>query len=771
MQSIQLHINGMTCGGCAAGLKRALSESPDVLSAEVNFATEEAKITTTETVAASDWVQRVRKAGFSVLSDTHRFVWAAPIDVPTSADLTELLAYPEVVDWHWHPGLKTLDVTTLADAELEALNHALIDAGFSEPVPETDARPSQTHRETWELWLAIALTLPLVAQMGSMWFGLGWHLPPMAEWLLATPIQFWMGRRFYQGAWSALKRREANMDTLVALGTSVAYGYSVAQWALLGNAATGTLYFEAAAVVITLVLVGKTIEHRAKHSATAALQALLALKPDTVRVLKQGQETLISASALRTGDVIVVRAGERIGADGVILKGEAEVDAQAMTGEPLPELKQVGDPALSGTLVVNGQIRIRAERVGAASAVSQVADLVKNAQMGEAPIQKLVDQVSRRFVPAVMGIALLTWIGWSLAGASVDFALMAAISVLVIACPCALGLATPTALVAGTGLAARAGILIKDIQTLEALPSMTVLCFDKTGTLTEGQPEVTAQHVQSGSEDGFVDRLVSVARESTHPLAEAVVRAFPERGLPDWQVVSSDNQPGQGIEVTTDRHRYRFGQWSFVDPTGGQPRGEDTESALSEDGQVLGSVAFQDRLRPESAEVMGALKEEGLQTHMLTGDRASVANPLGAALGLDQVTAGLSPDDKIAHIQALKAQGEIVGMVGDGINDGPALAAAHVGIALGSGSDIALQSAPVVLMRPDLQLVLDAIAYARKTRRIIRQNLIWAFGYNVLCIPLAISGVLTPAIAGFAMALSSVSVVANALRLKYQRVR
>jgi P-type Cu+ transporter len=765
MYRIELHINGMTCGGCAAGLKRRLNESPDIRHAEVNFATESAQIDTQTPLSAKDLVDLVYDAGFSVRSQTTRLHCVAT-EAPDDPTLEQILADPRVIDWHWHPELKTLDLTTLPNVPLDPILGRLEAIGFQHGSTVVDTSESaQTHRH--ELWIAIALTLPLVSQMFAMWFGLGIHLPPGFEWALATPVQFWLGRRFYQGAFHAARRGEANMDTLVALGTSVAYGYSLYQWISLGSLATGQLYFEASAVVITLVLVGKHIETAAKHSALEALSAVLALKPTTVTRLEAGQEVTVHADALHPGDVIVVRAGERIGADGIILKGEAEVDAQAMTGEPLPELKSQGAQVVSGTLVVNGQIRIRCERVGEASTIAQVADLVKSAQMGKAPIQQLVDQISRWFVPIVLGIALTTLIGWTLAGASFEFALLAAISVLVIACPCALGLATPTALVAGTGLAAKAGILIKDIQTLEALPNITDLAFDKTGTLTSGHPVVTEVQAESGVNTDWTRVLTHVARESTHPLARAVVDHFGDPPEPIWSIERAETTPGLGIEVQANQHSYRFGQWAFVQPGAEAPQSiEATRSFFARDGVLLGSVSFEDHTRPEAKGLIDSLKRQGLRVHMLTGDRREVASRLGETLGMDAIHAELSPDDKIATVRALRAKGHRVAMIGDGINDGPALAAADVGIALSSGSEIALQSAPVVLMRADLRLIVDAIRFARQTRTIIRQNLFWAFGYNVLCIPLAISGLLTPAIAGAAMALSSISVVLNALRLK-----
>lgn len=764
MASVTLHINGMTCGGCAAGLTRKLSESPDILSAEVNFATETAQLNSQIPLTAKDLVQRVVAAGFSVRSQSTRLHWPTA-NQPDLDTLERLMADAQIIDWSWHPELNTLDFTTLPEAAIETVIAPLTQLGFTVERSVAD-EPSAANDSAYELWIAVALTLPLVAQMLAMWLGLGWHLPPGIEWLLATPVQFWLGRRFYVGALRAARRREANMDSLVALGTSVAYGFSLYQWITLGEAATGHLYFEASAVVITLILAGKHIESVAKHSALEALSAVLALKPTTVSRLEAGHEVEVRADALLPGDVIIVRAGERIGADGVILKGEAEIDAQAMTGESLPELHGTGDRAVSGTLVVNGQIRMRCERVGDASTVSQVAELVKNAQMGKAPIQQLVDQISRWFVPAVLLIAFATLVGWTIVGATFEFALLASISVLVIACPCALGLATPTALVAGTGLAAKAGILIKDIQTLEALPDLTDIAFDKTGTLTEGRPAVTDVEYATAASDDSLLALINVARESTHPLAEAVVRHFQSQDVTPWSIEHSDTTPGQGIEVVQGTHHYRFGQWAFVQPDHSEPDHDGTRSYLARDGELLASVSFADQTRPEARELISTLTRHGLRVHMLTGDRTAVATRLGSELGITEIHAELSPDDKIATIRHLRHTGRRIAMVGDGINDGPALAAADVGIALGSGSDIALQSAPVVLMRADLRLIPDAIRFAGATRRIIRQNLLWAFGYNVLCIPLAISGALTPAIAGAAMAMSSISVVLNALRLK-----
>jgi Cu+-exporting ATPase len=768
MHHYSLQIKGMTCGGCAASVQKKLEALPDIDSCEVNFATESARIGSQTPLHPKQLIDWVRTFGFSVQT-WHQVFKTSDAQLDEKA-LQNLLANdPNVVAFQLNRELKSIDFTTLPDANTRELREALEALGLSQVTTSDQGAPIDDLNNHRDVRISLLLASPLVIQMIGMWLGFNWHLPVALEWLLATPIQFWFGRRFYQGAMAALRRGEANMDTLVALGTSVAYVFSLYQWATLGSGAVGHLYFEASAVVITLVLVGKSIESKAKQNALESVAALFALKPKVVTCLRQGKEVELNLNDISSGDVLVIRAGERIGADGIVIKGEADIDASAMTGESLPEYKTTGNSVISGTLVVNGTIRVSAERVGDASTVSQVAELVKNAQMGKAPIQKLVDRISRIFVPIVLMLSLTSFAGWLALGQSLEFAIVSAISVLVIACPCALGLATPTALVAGTGLIAKKGILIKDIQTLETLPDVEVIAFDKTGTLTKGEPTVTHTEAVDESSETFTRRLVQVARESTHPLAEAIVRDLDEPSIEVVEVEAAVTKPGQGISVMIEGVTYKLGQLFFViDETQDcVPRNESTVSYLSEDGRLLGHVKFSDTTRDEASSVINALKADHKTTVMLTGDHAHVAEALGRDLGIDRVHAKLTPNQKIEIIRSYQAEEQRIAIVGDGINDGPALAQADVGIAMGSGSEIALKSAPVVLMRADLRLIPEAIRYARKTRQVIRQNLGWAFGYNLLCIPLAMSGLLTPSIAGAAMALSSVSVVVNALRLKY----
>lgn len=768
MHTYSIQIKGMTCGGCASSVQRKLEALPEISQCEVNFATESARIGSAQILHPKQIIDWVRSFGFSV--QTEHKVFRASDDQFDEIRLVSLLEEEaNVVSFQLNPQLRSIDFTTLPEANTQALKKALEAHGFTEidaPDNITSTGESNNHGG---VWIAALLSSPLVIQMIGMWLGSNKHLPIAFEWALATPIQFWLGFRFYRGALAALRRGEANMDTLVVLGTTVAYSYSLYQWMSLGSGAIGHLYFEASAVVITLVLVGKNIENRAKQSALESVSVLYSLRPKRVTCLRQGKEATLDFNEISSGDVLIIRAGERIGADGIVIVGEADIDASAVTGESTPEHKSTGDYVISGTLVVNGTIRVSAERVGDASTVSQVAELVKNAQMGKAPVQRLVDRVSRIFVPTVLILATVTFAGWLALGQAMEYAVAAAISVLVIACPCALGLATPTALVAGTGLLAKKGILVKDIQTLEALPEVEVVAFDKTGTLTKGEPIVIHTEAKNTDLEIFINRLVQVARESTHPLAQAIIRDLDRPSIPITAGDDAVTLPGQGISVMIGEANYKLGQPSFVtdDTSAVSVSSQSTCSYLSKDGQLLGYVKFSDATREEAHAVIDALKENGNTTVMLSGDQEHVAKMLSAELRIDAFHSGLSPSQKIEIIESYQSKGQKIAMVGDGINDGPALAKADVGIAMGSGSEIALQSAHIVLMRADLRLIPTAIHYARKSRKVIRQNLGWAFGYNLLCIPLAMSGLLSPAIAGAAMALSSVSVVVNAMRLKY----
>ena len=604
--------------------------------------------------------------------------------------------------------------------------------------------------------------------------GLPWHWPVWVEIALATPVQVWIGRRFYAAAWRALRARSGNMDQLVALGTSAAFGYSLwLVWAH-GPHAAGHLYFEASAVIITLVLAGKALESRAKRSAAAALTALMALRPQTVRVLRAGKEAEVPVGDVALGEMVIVRPGERVAVDGTIVKGSSDFDESLITGESMPVTRGPGAQAVAGALNAGGMVRIRAERVGTDTTLSRIARMVADAQTGKAPIQRLVDRIAGIFVPVVLVIAAATVAGWLAVGGTVEQAVVAAVSVLVIACPCALGLATPTALVAGTGSAARAGILIRDIEALERAHGVTMVVFDKTGTLTEGAPALVALHADGMEDDTALALGASAQRGSEHPLGRAMLAAAEARGLTLADPEDFAATVGEGVAATVDGHAVRVGKASFTGAPGPAlaARGAALEAEgatvtwIAVDDATVALAAFADAPRPDAKAAVAALKARGLSVMLLSGDAQAPAARLAATLGIDRVAAGVRPEGKTETVRALMAEGQRVAMVGDGVNDAPALAAADVGVAMGSGADVAREAAGVTLMRAQPLLVPAALDIAGATARTIRQNLAFAFLYNVVCIPVAALGLLSPAVAGAAMALSSISVVTNALRLK-----
>jgi Cu+-exporting ATPase len=605
----------------------------------------------------------------------------------------------------------------------------------------------------------------------------GWALPGWLQLALATPVQFWLGVRFYRAGWKALRARTGNMDLLVALGTSAAYGLSVYMlWRHWEH--EPHLYFEASAAVISLVLLGKWLEGRAKRQTTEAIRALQSLRPETARVLRAGAELEVPAAQLALGDIIVVRPGERIAADGVIVEGRSHADESMLTGESLPVAKAPGDAVTGGAVNAEGVLTVRATAIGGQSTLAKIIDLVENAQAKKAPIQRLVDRVSAVFVPVVLGIALVTILGWGFATGDWEQALLNAVAVLVIACPCALGLATPTAIMAGTGVAAKHGILIKDAEALETAHAVDTVAFDKTGTLTLGTPALAVFEPFALDRSGALSLAAAVQAGSEHPLAKAVLAAA--GGLEIPRADAARAVPGRGMEATASGKRLVLGSGRWMRELGvdlapfaakaveleGQGMSVSWLADVSAAPVVLAAMAFGDRIRPEAAEAIGELRRRAVRTVMLTGDNRAAAQDVGRRLGIDEVRAEILPADKVDAVAELRGAGGRVAMVGDGVNDAPALAAADLGIAMGSGTDVAMHAAGVTLMRPDPRLVAAALDISRRTYAKIRQNLFWAFVYNVVGIPLAAAGVLSPVIAGAAMALSSVSVVANTLLLK-----
>ena len=622
--------------------------------------------------------------------------------------------------------------------------------------------------------ISVVLTLPLAAQMLWMFSGSHAELPRWLQFLLATPVQFWIGWRFFVGAYHSLRGGSGNMDVLVALGTSMAWLYSTVVLAL--DLHHQHVYFEASASVITLVLLGKLMEARAKAKTSAAIEALIRLQPQTARVVRDGEIVEVPVASLNPGDVFVVRPGESVPVDGEVAEGASSVNEAMLTGESLPVAKQPGDKVFAATVNGEGLMRCRATGVGSHTLLAGIIRMVEQAQGSKAPVQRLADRISAIFVPVVTAIALAAFAGWWAFTGDFTNALVNAVAVLVIACPCALGLATPTAIMVGTGRGAAAGILVKNAQALELAKNVEVLAVDKTGTLTLGQPAVTDVLPAGGADAaGLLRAAASLEQGSTHPLAEAVVARAREEGHALAQPDELRAVAGKGLTATLGGEAYALGSPAFLAERGvAVPQAllvqlagaGKSVVAVSRGPTFLGLLGIADRLRPTSREAVERLSAQGIEVVMLTGDNRATAAAIAREAGIAHVEAEVLPQDKAAAVARLKAGGKLVGMVGDGINDAPALAAADVSFAIGGGSDVALEAADVTLMRSDLLSAADAIDLSRATLAKIRQNLFFAFIYNVLGIPLAALGYLSPVIAGAAMAMSSVSVVSNSLLLR-----
>ncbi len=710
---LELTVEGMTCASCVARVEKALLKVPGVEAASINLATETATLTAPREVAEAA-IAAVRKAGYE------------------AAQKQEVRRQEPTV---------------------------------------------AIRRDTLELALAVALTAPLVVPMVAGLFGAHWMLPAWLQWLLATPVQFVIGARFYRAAWKALAARAGNMDLLVAIGTSAAYGLSV--YLVLAQE-SAHLYFEASAVVITLVRAGKWLEERAKRQTTEAIRALSALRPETARIVDGGVERVVPVAVVKVGDLVVVLPGDRVPVDAEVTEGSSHVDESLVTGESLPVAKSPGSRITGGSVNAEGRLVARTLAVGAESTLARIIRAVESAQAAKAPIQRLVDRVSEVFVPAVVAIAFATLLAWGLGNGDWEAAILNAVAVLVIACPCALGLATPTAVMVGTGVAARHGILIKDAEALEIAHRTRVVAFDKTGTLTEGRPSLVEVVCQGIARDEAMRLAAGVQRGSAHPLAKAVLEAAQRQSVPVAMATDLRTAAGRGVEARIEGRAFAIAsrRWagelgvSGMDGLAGEAtrleaRGL-TVSWLVETAPVaraLALLAFGDALKPQSAGAVARLRALGLKTVLLTGDNRGAGEAAGRELGIDEVHAEVIPEDKAAVVAGLRSAHGAVAMVGDGINDAPALAAADIGIAMGTGTDVAMHTAGITLMRGDPSLVADALDISRRTHAKIRQNLFWAFVYNLVGVPLAALGMLSPVIAGAAMALSSVSVVSNALLL------
>lgn len=665
-----------------------------------------------------------------------------------------------------------------AQADVDKLIATIVKTGFKAALSTADTRDEEKARkaaayqaELKRFWIALALTLPLLAQMPAMFdgsFSLGAEchtediIPRWLQFLLATPVQFWVGWRFYVGGWNAVRGGgSGNMDVLVALGTSMAWAYSTAVWLL--DWTHLHVYFEASATVITLVLMGKILEARAKAKTGAAIEALMKLAPQTAFVERGEAIVEVPVASLIPGDIVVVRPGEAVPVDGEVVAGQSSANESMLTGESLPVAKAIGDKVFAATINGDGLLRCKATGVGSHTLLAGIIRLVEEAQGSKAPVQRLADRVSAIFVPVVGAIALLTFIGWMVSYGDFTYALVNAVAVLVIACPCALGLATPTAIMVGTGLGAKAGVLIRNAQALELAEKINVLAVDKTGTLTEGKPVVTAiQNVGAGrTADEVLQLAASLEQGSSHPLAAALVAEAKARGLALDAPQEVTVEAGRGIAGTVGGKSVRVGSPDWLGVTEAQ-----AQIVVAVGDEIAGMMTVADPLRESSKAAVARLQALGVEVVMLTGDNATTAAEIARQAGVARFEAGVLPADKASHVAALKAAGKVVGMAGDGINDAPALAAADVSFAMGAGADVAMQAADITLMRNDLNGVADAISLSRATLAKIRQNLFWAFIYNVIGIPAAALGYLNPVIAGAAMAMSSVSVVSNSLLLK-----
>ena len=780
-----LPIDGMTCASCAGRVEKALTKVPGVRSVSVNLATEQARIEApVDSLPAL--VEAVKQAGYSVPAHSLELDISGMTCASCAGRVEKALArVPGVKSVSVNLASERAHVELLGQVDTALLINAVSQAGYGASVHHTakaseDDQQKRLHRERWALTLAIVLALPLVLPMLLAPLGVHWMLPAWAQFVLATPVQFILGARFYVAAWKAVKAGAGNMDLLVALGTSAGYGLSLYEWAIAEPGSMPHLYFEASAVVIALVLLGKYLESRAKRQTASAIRALEALRPERALRVVDGQEQDVAISDLRLNDWVLVKPGERFPVDGEVVEGQSHADEALISGESLPVPKQPGDKVTGGAINGEGRLIIKTLALGTETVLARIIRLVEDAQSAKAPIQKLVDKVSQVFVPVVLLIALATLLGWWLYGAPIETALINAVAVLVIACPCALGLATPTAIMAGTGVAARYGILIKDAEALERAHEVSAVVFDKTGTLTSGTPQIAHFSALDGDEAQLLQAAGALQRGSEHPLAKAVLDACAARNLKVPDVMDSQSLTGRGIAGTLQGRRLALGNRRLLEETGLSP-GSLAESATawetegrtlswlieqSPQPQVLGLFAFGDTLKTGALSAIQQLSARHISSHLLTGDNRGSAKVVAEALGITDVHAEVLPADKAATVTELKKTG-VVAMVGDGINDAPALAAADIGIAMGGGTDVAMHAAGITLMRGDPRLVPAALEISRKTYAKIRQNLFWAFIYNVIGIPLAAFGFLNPVLAGAAMAFSSVSVVSNALLLKF----
>ena len=780
-------IEGMTCASCAGRVERSLAAVPGVTSANVNLATEKATVRASDTVGIDVLSAAVKKAGYAASEQTARLRIGGMTCASCAGRVEKALqTVVGVTSAVVNLATETAEVRIAGAVDMRALLSAVKSAGYTaqhaadiEPAPAMASLPTW-----WPVAVSALLSSPLLIGMIGEWFGEHWMLNGWIQLVLTTPVQFWLGARFYRAAWSAIKAHTGNMDLLVALGTSAGFGLSLHELLSAEPGHMPQLYFEASAVVITLVLLGKWLETRAKRQTTDAIRALNALRPTTARVRRNGIDADVPVGQVALEDLVVVRPGERIAVDGIVVEGESQADESLITGESLPVAKRRGDHVTGGAVNGAGLLLICTTAIGAETTLARVVRLVESAQAKKAPIQRIVDRVSAVFVPVVLAIAVVTLLGWGFGTGNWPAAILHAVAVLVIACPCALGLATPTAIMVGTGAAAQRGILIKDAEALETAHTVKIVVFDKTGTVTEGRPKLLSYKASTGDKCDFLMAAASLQIGSEHPLARAVVEATSKSGMTLTPASNVKVSPGRGIGGTVGGRELRLGSPRWMSELsvdlGALSQVADDEQRLgrtvswvadvTDGGAILaGMLSFGDAIKPSAVKAVEALHSVGIRTALVTGDNRGSANAAARELGILEVRAEVLPDGKAAIVAEFQHGGVRVAMVGDGINDAPALAAADIGIAMATGTDVAMQTAGITLMRGDPSLVAEAIDISRRTSAKIRQNLFWAFIYNLIGIPLAAFGLLSPAIAGAAMAFSSVSVVTNSLLLKRWR--
>ncbi len=785
---ISLPIEGMSCAACSTRVERTLAKIPGITQANVNLISGSAAVSfDSEQVSPIEIADAIKKTGFSVPSRSFDLAIEGMTCSACSTRLEKVLSKLDGVDGA-SVNLATSNArvsVTSGTLSVSDLIVAVERAGFTGRAIETSSAALQqaarraADRARLELIILIGaalFTLPFIVQMGLMWTQLQPStLPALWQFALATPVQFIAGARFYLPAWRALKAGAGNMDLLVVLGTSAAWGLST--YLVLFSPDSSDYYFEASSSVITLVLLGRHLEDRAKQNTTTAIRSLVALRPQTARIIREGGEVEVPASLVAVGEVVVVRPGEHLPVDGIITDGDTQIDESLITGESLPVERSIGDTVTGGSINGSGMIRVKVTAVGAESVLNRIIRAVEEAQASKAPVQHLVDRISALFVPAVIVIAIGAYLySFLLLSSSQAEAIISAVTVLVVACPCALGLATPTAIMVGTGVAAQWGILIRDAESLEQAHKTTTVIFDKTGTLTAGQPNVVTVHPLDMEEDELLALTAAAQQGSEHPLARAVLnrvrKTTPLAPLSDFSAI-----PGRGIRATVDNRQVVTGNQRLMAESGVEqaPLLEQANALSSRGSTVIwvavdqrlkGIIAIDDVVRPTSKEAIAELNANGIETIMLTGDHQQSAASVADQLGAHDFIAEVLPEEKAAVVSNLMGKNRTVAMVGDGINDAPALATADVGLAMGSGTDVAMETAGITLMRSDPLLVIEAISISHATHNKIWQNLFWAFIYNLFMIPLAFFGAITPVIAGAAMALSSLSVVSNSLLLK-----